>query len=57
MEEDNMIRDHIVLTCQDARLKERLLREADLTLTKAIALCRTAEATREQIKTLNSADQ
>jgi len=57
MEEDNMIRDHIVFTCQDARLKERLLRETDLTLTKAIALCRATEAMREQIKTLNSADQ
>ena len=57
MEEDNMIRDHIVFTCQDARLKERLLREADLTLAKAVALCRAAEATREQIKTLNAADQ
>jgi len=57
MEEDNMIRHHIVFMCQDARLKERLLREADLTLTKSIALCRAAEATREQIKTLNSADQ
>jgi len=56
MEEDNMMRDHIVFTCQDARLKERLLLEADLTLTKVIAICRAAEATREQIKTLNSAD-
>ena len=56
-EEDNMIRDHIVFTCQDPRLQERLLREADLTLAKAMALCRAAEATREQIKTLNSADQ
>ena len=56
-EEDNMIRDHIVFTCQDVRLKERLLREADLTLAKAITLCRAAEATREQIKTLNAADR
>ena len=52
-----MIRDRIVFTCQDPRLQERLLRAADLTLTKAMALCRAAEATREQIKTLNSADQ
>ena len=51
-----MIRDHIVFTCQDTRLKERLLRESNLSLAKAIAICRAAEATREQIKTLN-ADQ
>ena len=50
-----MIRDHIVFTCQDVRLKERLLREADLTLAKAITLYRAAEATREQIKKLNGA--
>lgn len=56
MEEDNMIRDHIVFTCLDARLKERLLREIDLTLAKATALCRAAEAAREQIKTLSSTD-
>jgi len=52
-----MIRDHIVFTCQDVRLKERLLGEADLTLAKAITLYRAAEATREQIKKLNGADQ
>jgi len=38
LEEDNMIRDHIVFTCPDARLQERLLRETDLTLAKAITL-------------------
>ena len=54
--EDNMIRDHTVFTCPDARLQERLLRETDLTLAKAITLCRAAEVTREQIKTLSSTD-
>jgi len=56
MEEDNMIRDHVVYTCLDARLKERLLRETDLTLAKAATICRAAEAAREQIKTLSSTD-
>lgn len=56
MEEDNMIRDHIVFTCPDQRVKERLLHEQDLTLAKAITICRAAEVTREQIKQFATAE-
>jgi len=52
---DSMLRDRIVLGCNDVRLQERLLREPDLTLCKAINICRAAEATKEQIRTIKSA--
>ena len=52
---DSMIRDRIVLGCNDARLQERLLREPDLTLVKAINICRATEATKEQLRTIKSA--
>ena len=51
---DSMIRDRIVLGCNDPRLQERLLREPELTLSKAINLCRAAETTKEQIKTIKT---
>jgi len=52
VQEDSMIRDRIVLGCPDVRVQERLLREPDLTLTKAIDLCRAAEATRAQMRSI-----
>ena len=51
---DSMIRDRIVLGCSDPRLQERLLRETDLTLIKAINLCPAAESTKEQIRTIKA---
>jgi len=51
-QEDSMIRDRIVLGCPDPRLQERLLREPDLTLTKAQTICRAAEATKEQLRAI-----
>ena len=49
---DSLIRDRIVVTILDKGLKERLLREPDLSLTKCIDLCKTAEATRRHIDQL-----
>jgi hypothetical protein len=43
-QEDSLIRDRIVLSCTDARIQERLLREPGLTLDKALEVCRAAEA-------------
>ena len=41
----------------DTRLKERLLRESfDLTLEKAASLCRTAKASKNQLKELHSSE-
>ena len=48
-QETTLMRDRIVLTCPDSRLQERLLREADLTLDKVLALCRAAEITQQQL--------
>ena len=56
---DGLIRDRIICGIQNQTMKERLLREADLTLKKAIDICRAAEVSREQVKSLterNSAD-
>jgi len=54
-QEESMIRDRIVLGCPDQRLQERLLREPDLTLTKALTICRAAEATKEQLRVIAGA--
>ena len=48
----SLIRDRLVLGCLDQRLPERLQRETDLTLKKAINLGRIAETTKEKLKTL-----
>ncbi len=52
-----MIRDKIVFSVTDQRLKERLLREPNLTLEKAIDTCRAAETARAQIQALGAATQ
>ena len=49
-QEDSLIRDKIVFGVRDNRTKERMLREADLTLKKALELCRAAEATKSQMR-------
>ena len=46
--------DRIVLTCPGRRLQERLLREADLTLDKALDLCRAAETTQRQLRAIKT---
>ena len=43
-----MIRD--VFSVNDERVKERLLRESDLSLARALDVCRAAETTRAQLK-------
>ncbi|XP_049875309.1 uncharacterized protein K02A2.6-like [Pectinophora gossypiella] len=47
---DRMIRDRIVTGIGDSRLQDRLLRESDLTLTKAINICKAAELATERIR-------
>lgn len=49
-----MIRDRIIFGITDDRLKERLLRESDHTLEKVIDVCRAAEASKKQIKTIQA---
>ncbi len=49
-QEDNLIRDKIVFGVRDSRVKERMLRETDLTLEKAVEICRAAESTKSQMR-------
>ena len=47
---DSLVRDQIVVGINDPKLRERLLRETDLTLEKVIKLCRITEQSQEQSK-------
>ena len=50
-----MIRDKIVFGVHDTSIKERLLREADLTLAKALNVCRAAETSKYQMDAMGTA--
>ena len=52
--ESDMIRDKVVFGVRDQRIKERLLREADLTLNKALNICRAAEISQQQIEVMGA---
>ena len=49
---DSWIRDIIICRINDNRLRERLLREPELTLKKAVQLGHTAEETKKHVKEL-----
>ena len=49
---EKMIRDRIVLTYGDSRVREKLISTDDLTLEKAINICRAAEATRDRMQSM-----
>lgn len=49
---DDMVRDRLVLGVKDKSLQERLLRESDLTLEKAISLSKSLELSKLQVKKL-----
>ncbi|XP_041842184.1 uncharacterized protein LOC121640472 [Melanotaenia boesemani] len=50
---DSMIRDQIVYGVNDKRMRERLLREAKLTLEDAERMCQATELAQQHAKTLN----
>ena len=54
-ENDNMLRDKIVFDMQSVVLKERLLQEKDLDLTKTIDICRASEIVQRELHTMESA--
>ena len=54
LEVDNMIRDKIVFSSPDKSLKQRLLRQVDLNLQRAVNLCRSAETTHKEIQSMKS---
>lgn len=51
-QEEDLIRDRVVLGIRESALQERLLRETDLTLKKATDFLRAAEANREQMRAM-----
>jgi len=51
--QDEMIRDRLVLGCQDHEARARLFREKECTLAKAVKILRVSEATRQQLKHIN----
>ena len=53
-EQNNMIRDKIVFGERDNAMQERLLREADLSLERAVDMCRTAETSKMQYQAMSS---
>ena len=53
--ESDMIRDKILFGVYDTRIKERLLREVDLTLERALDVCRAEETSKHQMDTMGAA--
>ena len=53
-DQDDMIRDKIVMGIHSKTTQEKLLRESDLTLTKAINICRAIEISKDQSKILQN---
>lgn len=49
---DELIKDRIVCGTNSEKVKERLLRETDLTLVKALTICRAEEESKKQMKNL-----
>ncbi|RLJ22759.1 hypothetical protein DJ031_00295 [bacterium endosymbiont of Escarpia laminata] len=54
---DEIIRDRLVLGLRDDKMRERLLRMNDLTLEKAIDICKAAEQTSAQLQVMQGATQ
>ena len=48
---DSMIRDQIVFGVEDNKVRERLLRETELTLAGAIKICQASELSHKHVKT------
>lgn len=53
-EQDNMIRDRIVIGMTDSKLRERLLSELNLTMEKAIEKARASEVSKAQAESMNN---
>ena len=53
-QEDLMIRDKLVFGVRDERAKERLLREGEVTLQRAIQICQASECTKQQLEGMQS---
>ena len=56
-QKETNLRDRIVFGVADMRVKERLLREAGLTLAKALDICHAAEASKVQMRVMVTENQ
>ena len=54
---DSLIRDRIVFGIREDSTRHKLLQVRDLTLVKAIDICKASEAASEQLKAMSGADQ
>ena len=54
---DSLIQDRIICGMQDSHVRERLLRQVDLTLDKTLSICRAAEQTRKQVQEMGNSDE
>ena len=52
-----MMQDNIVFTMNDVHVRECLLREQELTLVKAIAICKIAEISQNQLEVMQPSTQ
>ena len=52
---DSLIRDKIVIGIRDSKTQERLLRESDLSLDKALQICRASEEVKLQTQEIQGA--
>ena len=52
--EEAILRDRIVCGIRDSHLRERLLREANLTLKSCVDICRASELSKERMKELEA---
>ena len=51
-DENDQLRDKIVFSYKDNKVKERMLRDQNLDLAKTLEICRAAESTKVQIKSM-----
>jgi len=51
--EDSLLRDKLVMDCNDDKLRERLLRENNIALSKALDIAHASELTKKQMESLN----
>lgn len=57
LETENLIRDRLVVGIRDKTVQERLLREPDLELNKALDFCRSTEVSKEQMEKIKGASR
>ena len=54
---DSLIRDHLVLGINDKALQKKLLQDRNLTLSRAIDICRSNETMKKELKSLKQSNE